>query len=122
MKPAIVLTLCMSLVITGCRRTDADANSQARTTAKEPARVVSLVPAATEMLYAIHAESKLVGVSSYDRFPEAVNRLPRLGGLLDPNVERLLALKPDLVIAYDTQVDLKERLARAAIPCFPYVH
>ena len=48
--------------------------------------------------------------------------LPKLGGLLDPNVERLLALKPDLVIVYGTQAELKQQLERAGIPMFPYVH
>jgi iron complex transport system substrate-binding protein len=87
-----------------------------------PRRIVSLIPAATEMLFAMGAENRIVGVSSYDRFPPAVDRLPRVGGLIDPNVERLLALKPDLVLVYDTQTDLKQQLARAGIPMFLYVH
>jgi iron complex transport system substrate-binding protein len=45
-----------------------------------------------------------------------------VGGLLDPNVERLIALRPDLVIVYDTQTDLKQQLERAGIPMFRYVH
>jgi iron complex transport system substrate-binding protein len=87
-----------------------------------PRRIVSLIPATTEMLFAMGAGDRLVGVSSYDRFPPAVDKLPRVGGLLDPNVERLLKLQPDLVLVYDTQTDLKQQLARAAIPVFPYVH
>jgi ABC-type Fe3+-hydroxamate transport system substrate-binding protein len=63
-----------------------------------PHRVVSLVPATTEMLFAMGAGNVVAGVSSYDRYPPEVATLPKLGGLLDPNVERLLALKPDLVI------------------------
>jgi iron complex transport system substrate-binding protein len=85
-----------------------------------PRRIVSLIPATTEMLFAMGAESRIVGVSSYDRFPPAVDRLPRVGGLLDPSVERLLALKPDLVLVYDTQTDLRQQLARAGIAMFPY--
>jgi len=119
---AVFFVLCISLTVAGCRGKDAERNSSTRAIPKTPTRVVSLVPAATEKLYAMHAEDRLVGVSSYDRFPPGVNQLPKLGGLLDPNVERLLALTPDLVIAYDTQRDLKERLTRAAIPVFPYVH
>jgi iron complex transport system substrate-binding protein len=42
--------------------------------------------------------------------------------LIDPDVERVLALKPDLVIVYDTQADLKRQLERARVPMFPYVH
>jgi iron complex transport system substrate-binding protein len=87
-----------------------------------PRRIISLVPATTEMLFAIGAGDRLAGVSNYDRFPPEVSRLPRVGGLLDPNVERLLALKPDLVIVYDTQTELKLQLERAHIPFFRYVH
>lgn len=88
----------------------------------DPRRIVSLVPATTEMLFALGAGDRLVGVSSYDRYPPEVDRLPRLGGLLDPNVERLLALKPDLAIVYDTQTELRRQLERAEIPIFLYTH
>jgi iron complex transport system substrate-binding protein len=87
-----------------------------------PQRIISLIPATTEMLFAMGAGDRLAGVSNYDRFPPDVGRLPRVGGLLDPDVERLLALKPDLVIVYDTQTDLKRQLERARIPMFRYVH
>jgi iron complex transport system substrate-binding protein len=90
--------------------------------AKSPRRVVSLVPATTEMLFAMGAGKVVAGVSSYSRYPPEVEKLPKLGGLLDPNVELLLALKPDLAIVYDTQPELKQQLARAGIPVFPYVH
>lgn len=68
------------------------------------------------------AADRLAGVGSYDRFPPEVERLPRVGGLLDPSVERILSLKPDLVIVYDTQTELKSQLERAGIPMFPYIH
>ena len=90
--------------------------------AQAPQRIVSLIPATTEMLFAMGAGRQIAGVSNYDRFPPDVERLPRVGGLLDPNVERLLALKPDLVIVYDTQTDLKRQLERAKIPMFRYSH
>jgi iron complex transport system substrate-binding protein len=74
------------------------------------------------MLFAMGAGERLAGVSNYDRFPPEVARLPKVGGLLDPDVERVLTLKPDLVIVYDTQTDLKRQLERAHVPIFPYVH
>ena len=85
-----------------------------------PTRVVSLVPAVTEMLFAIGAGPQVVGVSSFDHFPAEVETLPRVGGLVDPDVERILTLRPDLVIVYGTTSDLAERLARAKIATFPY--
>ena len=80
------------------------------------------MPATTEMLFVMGAGDRIAGVSNYDRFPPDVARLPKVGGLLDPDVERLLSLKPDLVIVYDTQTDLKRQLERARIPMFRYVH
>jgi iron complex transport system substrate-binding protein len=87
-----------------------------------PTRIVSLVPAATEMIYAMGDGARVAAVSNYDHFPAEVERLPRVGGLLDPSVERILAIKPDLVIVYATQHELIERLDRAAIPSFTYQH
>jgi iron complex transport system substrate-binding protein len=87
-----------------------------------PRRIVSLVPATTEMLFAMGAGDRLAGVSDYDRFPPEVEKIARAGGLLDPNLERILALRPDLVIVYQTQADLKRQLDRAGIPVYDYVH
>jgi iron complex transport system substrate-binding protein len=87
-----------------------------------PRRIVSLVPATTEMLFAMGAGDRIVGVSNYDRFPPDVAGIPTVGGLLDPDVERVLSLKPDLVIVYGTQTDLKRQLDRAQVPMYHYVH
>lgn len=87
-----------------------------------PQRIISLVPAATEMLFAMGASDRLVGVGSYDNYPPEATHLPRLGGLLDPNVERLLGLKPDLAVVYSTQSELRRQLDRASLPMFLYVH
>jgi iron complex transport system substrate-binding protein len=90
--------------------------------APRPERIVSLVPAATEMIYAMGEGARVAAVSTYDHFPADVARLPKVGGLLDPSVERILAIKPDLVVVYTTQKDLIERLDRAGIPYFTYEH
>lgn len=90
--------------------------------AQAPQRIVSLVPALTEMLFAIGAGPQVVAVSSYDEDPPEVRSLPRVGALLDPDVERILTLRPDLVITYSSQDDLRTQLQRAAIPTFDYRH
>lgn len=88
-----------------------------------PRRVVSVIPATTEMIFAMNAGDRLVGVGNFDHFPpEETNKRPRVGGLLDPDTERILALKPDLVILYNTQGELKARLDRASVPYFSYEH
>ena len=87
-----------------------------------PHRIVSLVPAVTEMLFAIGAGDAVVGVSSYDHYPPAVDSRTRVGALVDPDFERILSLRPDLVIVYGTQNDLVNRLTRAGIAMFNYQH
>lgn len=85
-------------------------------------RVISLVPAVTEMIYAMGGGDRLAGVSSFDAYPPGVERLARVGGLLDPDLERIFALRPDLVVIYGSQQDLQEQLDRASIPVFVYRH
>jgi iron complex transport system substrate-binding protein len=104
--------------------TVADADLQVRLAAQtQPAtRIVSLVPALTEMLFAIGAGPQVVAVSSYDEFPPEVKSLPRVGALLDPDMERILALRPGLVVSYASQADLQAQLARAKIRVFSYRH
>lgn len=85
-------------------------------------RIISLIPATTEMLFAMGAGERVVAVSSYDHFPPEVERLPRVGALIDPDVERILTLRPDLVIVYGTQLELKAKLERAQIPFYSYTH
>jgi iron complex transport system substrate-binding protein len=74
------------------------------------------------MIFAIGGGARVVGVSNYDEFPPEVSRLARVGGLTDASVERILGLKPDLVVVYNTQIELKQRLDRAGIPYFSYQH
>jgi len=85
-------------------------------------RIVSLVPAVTEMLFAIGAGQQVVGVSSYDHFPPEVEKLPKVGALLDPDTERILSLRPDLVVVYGSQTDTEARFKKAGIPVFNYRH
>jgi iron complex transport system substrate-binding protein len=90
--------------------------------ARAPQRIVSLVPALTETLFAIGAGPQVVGVSSYDQFPPEVKKLPQVGALLDPDTERILALRPDLVITYGSQLNAEAQFARAGIRTYSYRH
>jgi iron complex transport system substrate-binding protein len=92
---------------------------QAQTT---PSRVVSLVPALTEMVFAIGAGDRVIAVSSYDDNPPEVRKLPRVGALLDPNTEKIIELRADLVLLYGSQTDLMTQLERAGIAYYEYRH
>jgi len=63
-------------------------------------RVVSLAPGLTEIVFAVGRGSALVGVTRFCDYPAAARRIARIGGLLDFNTEALVALAPDIVIAY----------------------
>lgn len=92
------------------------------TVGARPQRVVSLNPTTTELLYAIGAGSRLVGRTSYDRLPAEVRAVPDLGPGLRPNVEAVLAARPDLVILYASQDnrDAARRLRAARVPTVSY--
>jgi iron complex transport system substrate-binding protein len=96
--------------------------AQDKPSSAPPRRIVSLVPAITEMLFAISAGPQVVAVSSYDEFPPEVRTLPKVGALLDPDTERILALRPDLVIVYGSQSDLEKQLQRSGHRAFSYRH
>ncbi|MCA0325394.1 MAG: helical backbone metal receptor [Proteobacteria bacterium] len=66
--------------------------------ATPPARIVSVLPSLTETVCALGACERLVAVDRYSNWPAAVRRLPQVGGGLDPSVEAIAALKPDLVL------------------------
>jgi iron complex transport system substrate-binding protein len=85
-------------------------------------RVVSVIPSTTEMLFAMGAGDRVIGIGTYDKYPPEAQKLPRVGALVDPNVEQILQMRPDLVVVYDTQTELKRRLDRANIPYYSYSH
>ena len=66
--------------------------------AKPPQRIVSLLPSLTESLCALGGCERLVGVDRYSNWPAHVKTVPVVGGGLDPNIEAIVALKPDLVL------------------------
>lgn len=72
-------------------------------TAAAPARIVSLNPATTELLFAIGAGSRLVGRTHWDNWPDSAGLVPDLGPGLRPNIEAVLAQRPDLVVIYASE-------------------
>jgi len=87
-----------------------------------PERIISIIPSTTEMLFAMGAGPRVVGVGTFDRYPPEALTRAKVGGLIDPDVERIISLKPDLAIVYGTQSDLRAQLERARIPIFLYQH
>lgn len=69
------------------------------TIAKKPERIVSLAPANTEIVYALGALDRVVGVTTYDDYPPEVSSIAKVGDFMNPNLEAIAAVKPDLVLA-----------------------
>jgi iron complex transport system substrate-binding protein len=86
--------------------------------AGEARRIVSINPATTELLFAIGAGSRLVGRSEYDQFPDSARLVPSVGPALRPNLEAILAARPDLVVLYarSDNREAVDRLTHAGVP------
>jgi iron complex transport system substrate-binding protein len=65
---------------------------------KEPEKIISLSPGITEMLFLLHAEDKLIGISDYSNFPKETQNIKKIGGLQNINIETIISLQPDVVL------------------------
>ncbi|HEX2530229.1 MAG TPA: cobalamin-binding protein [Burkholderiaceae bacterium] len=97
-----------------------DDSRYAVTLAAPAQRIVSLAPHATELLYAAGAGAKLVGASEYSDYPPEARRLPSVGGAAALDLERIISLKPDLVVAWGNGNSAAQlaKLRNAGIPVF----
>ena len=85
-----------------------------------PQRIVSVAPSVTEVLFALGLGDRLVGVSSYCRFPPEALKKEKIGGYINPSLEKIVALRPDIVIGI-AEGELKtfvEKLARLKVPVY----
>jgi iron complex transport system substrate-binding protein len=80
-----------------------------------PQRIVALTPSVEETLFALGLGKRVVGVGDYCRFPPEAQSLPQLGGLFNPNLERIVSLKPDLAVLIPSERDLGGKLGRVGI-------
>ena len=84
-----------------------------------PRRIVSLAPNITEILFALGCGDRIVGVTRYCDYPPEAKKIGKIGGLLDPNVERIKSLSPDIVIAFrGNPLEVLRRLKEIGVPVF----
>lgn len=103
----LIFTVCFGL-LSGCQSQKkskqtsffewTDAYGRNVSLEKEPQRIVSLSPAITEIFYLIGGQDKLVAVSDFCDYPKDVEKLPKVGGMQNINMEALLATHPDVVL------------------------
>jgi cobalamin transport system substrate-binding protein len=111
-----MLTLCLTCVLAAAA-TNGYTQSPTR-----PQRIISVSPVITEILYGIGVFDRVVAVSDYCVYPPAVKTLPRVGGWVNTNLEKIVSLRPDLVLITEPQVPFvadnlrKLKLPYAVIP------
>lgn len=86
---------------------------------RAPERIVSMAPNITEVLFALGLGERVAGATRFCDHPPEARRVPRIGGLVDPNVEVIRSLDPDLVIAFrGNPLRLVDRVRRLGLPVF----
>lgn len=115
MRP-ILLLLCLALLVPPARaaQTVTDDLGRRVTLPRPPQHIVSLAPSVTEVLFAVGAGGKVAGDTVYCDWPPAARTLPHVGGPITPNAEKILALRPDLIILADQTLPRAQADALAA--------
>jgi iron complex transport system substrate-binding protein len=100
------------LLILGCEVSNTDRKGLED---KTPARVVSIAPSMTEQLYLLGLQDRLVGVTVFCKYPPQAKSKEKVGTLLDPSLEKIVALSPDVVLAAEgNRVATIQRLKKVA--------
>ena len=98
----VAVLLALLLLMWGTARAQGvqltDDRGRAVQLARTPQRIVSLLPSLAETVCALDRCQRLVGVDRYSVYPESLRKLPQVGGGLDPNIEAIVALRPDVVL------------------------
>lgn len=81
-----------------------------------PQRIISMSPSITETLFALGVGNRVVGVTNFCSYPKEACARPKIGGLLNPSVERWITLKPDLIIHQDDSHKLRINAENLGIP------
>lgn len=133
--PAWLLILLTTLMLAGCAGTPANTASTDASSATEgtfpmvitddagrqvsienpPQRLISLAPSNTEILFALGLENRVVGVTTYCNYPEEAGKCYQIGGFSNPNIERIVDLRPDLVVAADRHLKEAQILEQMGI-------
>ncbi len=99
-----------------------DSEEQNSYSAEAPKRVISLAPSITELIYTLGVDSILIADTRYCKHPPQADTLPDVGGFLDPNLELIVSLDPDLVVLLKEYNELSGKLRKLNIPVFTVDH
>jgi iron complex transport system substrate-binding protein len=104
----------------GLARQVVDQLNRAMQIADNPRRVIALAPSITEIIFALHQEQRLVGVTLFSDYPPAAQKLPKVGSYVQLDIEKIVSLKPDLCIGIrdGNPIALVKRLESLGIPVY----
>lgn len=108
------LLIALAVFLHGLGGLDVQAPT-AGSASRAPMRIVSLAPSVTELLFALGLGDRVVGVTSYCRYPPEVIRIPKIGGYLTPSYEALASLRPDLAILLPEHDEVRGRVEALGI-------
>src|SRR5437868_2810407 len=86
------------------------------------ARIVTLAPSLREVLFDLGLGEHIVGVSRFDRYPPEAERIEKIGGFLDPNLEAIVRLTPDIVFILSEHSETGARLTKLHLKTFTVDH
>jgi iron complex transport system substrate-binding protein len=95
----LIVFLAIFYADISCARTVTDEIGRRVNITPAPQRIVSLAPGITETLYALSLDDQIAGVTTFCDWPAAARTKPRIGGFTNPSIEKIVSLKPDLIIA-----------------------
>jgi len=116
----LLLIACMGLPVRATAVTVVDQLDRQVIVPDDPVRVISLAPSITEIIFALQQENRLKGVTRYSDYPGEAKKLPRIGSYVRLDIERIVALNPDLCIATrdGNPKAIIDRLASLNIPVY----
>ena len=103
-----------------CARTVTDEIGRSVNIPEAPQRIVSLAPGITETLYALGLDDKIAGVTTFCDWPKAARTKQKIGGFTNPSIEKIVSLKPDLILATadGNRRDTVQQLERLGFPVY----
>ena len=122
MKRLLSLLSVIAVLAGPCfaRRTLTDEMGRQVVVPDHPHRIVCLMPTVTDTVFALGGGDDVVGISDYTKYPAAALKKPSVGDLINPSIETILSLHPDLVIGVQPKgpMEVTDHLERAGIPIF----
>ncbi len=109
---------CLLLLIIACGCRPSPPASPPEKPDSAPQRIIAIAPSSVEIIAALGATERLVAVGSFCHYPPEVAKLPKVGGLFDPDLEAVLRLRPDLMVMRGENKELRRLCADGSIPIY----